>query len=260
MANYIKNFDRLFGTASTINSSSNSGGSNKYKKDVLLEIDGSLYEAQRLKKLNTDPRTPEELFGSDWDRDKNIYFREPEYPNERYLQTLQLEEDWNEVVNADVYAHIRLCGRRSQIASEDRAFLLDDLFRMYPYGTYHPVKYTYNKDAHFWVFYIGVLVQERELFIWVQTPNSTRARKFVYKGLSRGEGLKLAPNPRDKSAIKRYVDPYEDELKDLTTKYYEVFDQAFKQVKINFERILDMVENLPQNSFAEWPYGGLLYL
>ena len=64
MANYIKNFDRLFGTASTINTSNNDG-SNKYKKDVLLEIDGSLYEAQRLKKLNTDPRTPEELFGSD---------------------------------------------------------------------------------------------------------------------------------------------------------------------------------------------------
>lgn len=215
---------------------------------------------KRSNELNTTPRTVEELFGADYNGEIKKYFKEKELPNDTYKSMLyKTDPEWNAVCSANVYGHIRLCGRKAQKAAEDRSFLLDDLFRIYGFGTSGTTKYEYNREAHLWVFYIGMDIPgERAKSIWIQTPNSIRARHFEYKGLSLSGGLKVGANPRDKSAYKHYIEPYEKELEELTSKYYKEFKSAFSKVQQNFNDIAGRTEDLPANSFAEWP-NGLLY-
>lgn len=205
----------------------------------------------------TTPRTLEELYGADYTADMKKFAREKKIPDERYKQMLyDSDQDWINVCNANVYAHIRLCGRRAQKASEERSFLLDDLFRLYGFGTTGTTKYEYNKEAHLWVFYIGVPVKdERSKSIWIQTPNSIRAYRFEYGSLSKGNGLTVRPNPRNKRSYIDYIEPYEEELKELTTKFYKEFNDSFSKVTQKFNDIAGRVEDLPANSYAEWPNG-----
>lgn len=214
---------------------------------------------KKINKLNVEPRTLEELYGENFNNSMR-FLREPEFLSseldEHYRENYA---EWRNVCDASVYGVIRLCGRQAQKEAVDRKFLLDDVFRLYTFMG-NRIKYTYNREAHLWVFYIGVQIPgEAETSIWVQTPTSPGARRFTYGGLSPTEGLKLKVVPRDKSAYKRYVAPYEEELKKLTSKYYKEFKDSFNEVYRLFNDAARNGDN-PSSSYSEWPHDRLLYL
>ena len=214
---------------------------------------------RKINALNTNPRTLEELYGENFNNSMR-FLREPEFLSaeldDHYRENYA---EWRNVCDSSVYGVIRLCGRQAQKNAQDRLFLLDDVFRLYTFMG-NRIKYTYNREAHLWVFYIGVQIPgERETSIWVQTPTSPGARRFMYDGLSPKDGLKLKAVPRDKTAYRKYVQPYEEELKQLTSKYYKEFRYSFVEVSKFFNDIGGR-DDLQSNSDREWPHDRLLYL
>lgn len=217
---------------------------------------------QRSNKLISKPRTKKEYFGDDYNLDIERHFSEKVYPD-KYVKDLLDKNDkhWDEVCNASVYGHIRLCGRKAQKNAEDREFLVDDVFRFTPVTGSPSLKYAYNQEANFWVFYIGApVLGERERSIWVQAPRTNRAHRYFFGGLSKSGGLKLKPVPRDRSAYSRYIEPFENELNKLTSLYYEDFKSAFEEVEIRLHNTNGTLDVPSVNSDIEWPYYKLLYI
>ena len=221
----------------------------------------SIFNEYKTRKVDTSPRSLEELYGAEYATHK---YRIPdiEEPNELALLQLNQDDNWKRLCSSSYYVHLRICGRNAQIRNQDRGFSLEDLFRLYRYNVmfnkislYDKTGINYNRNAHLWVFYISVKnPTDSKHYLYVQPPVYNGAIKVVLDGITPNKGMMLRPYNRDSVGFKNIL-KYKDELDVVVKRHAKEFSKAFADADKFFnddER--QRTQDMAIHSYYESPY------
>ena len=230
------------------------------RDEIMNQISINEYKTRT---VSTDSKSLEELYGDMYPSNPNMI---PDLKEPNNFQIIALEQDnnWKNLCSSSYYCHIRICGRVAQIKSEQSAFSMDDLFKLYRYNQgigsvtlFGQTKIDYNKDANLWVFYISVENKvDKNSYIWIQPPHHEGSIQVICKGMT-NKGLVIIPYDRNRAGFK-HIEKYKDELESITKNHYKEFADSFKEANKFFEESKGRISDKPLNSSIEMPYK-LLY-
>ena len=98
---------------------------NKYANAYHSQIE-NMNEYARTSVLNSDPLPLKDLYGNDFSGLKRIYQEPVEITPEWHNAMMETNPAYRAVCTSNWYAHIRICGRQAQKATENHEFLMDD--------------------------------------------------------------------------------------------------------------------------------------